>query len=602
MAVELPDAPDPLLLRQLGIFEVQRENWGSASRLFEHAIIHSAVEDADDVLLRLELGRLYQFEEEYEQAADCFAEVTKALDHPEKYGLDEKTVKTILEDPADLYQVFGEAFVRSGRLEEAKTAFEKANSHTPDKALLQYELARIHVEAGDYSLALSALESAFAEKLSGKGISPYELYDEVSSKLGKAKDLIPQLEKLRAAEDDNLPLGYFLAAKYAEAGSTDKAAALYSTLLKKTPTFTGYRSLAEIYAKTMNVESLLTLLGEAQDKAGMLESLGVEATKIAQDSELMPLLIETAKKRNSASPEKILRGENLAMGMMATDAKQWAAADEFFSQAIKADPRQSGEVYLVWGLGLLLAERSGEAAKVFERAVDHQQNADENANFNFYLAGALALENRTDDALAAANKAAEIKSGSIAFLARPGWVLTHGKRYEEAAKFYRALLEKHEHDFSSEEIRTGLKEVRLALSNVYVQLNRIPDAQEQLELVLDEYPEDAAALNDLGYLWAERNEHLDRACRMLRKAVDIDPDNATYRDSLGWALFNQKNYADAVVELEKAAETINDGTVLGHLGDAYDKLGEKQKAEDAWRRSAESFRKEKTRGEGRGER
>ncbi len=594
LAVKMDAALDPLLLRQLGAVQVQKEKWPSALRLFERAAAdHPAVDDSDEAILRLELGRLYHLDEKFDRAADCFAAVAKALENPEKIGLDDKAVKAILEEPADLYLVFGDAFVRAGRLEEAKAAFEKADGYSPDKALLQYELARIDAAGGKPAAALAALETAFAEKLSGRGMGPYELYADVLRILGKTGELIPRLEKLRAAKDEDLSLGYFLASKYADAGFSDKSAALYSALLAKSPTYTGYRRLAEIFAKKKNGDALLTLLGEAQDKAGMLESLGVEAADIARDADLMRRLVEAADRRAAASPEKIARGENLALGILAADAKMWAAADVLFTRALKADPKQSGEVYLVWGLELLLAQRSKDAAAVFQRAIDHQQSAEENANFHFYLAGALGLENRIDEALAAAKKAAELKPGSIAFLARPAWVLTFGKRYAEAFSAYRELLQKCENDFSSEDFREGLKDVRLAFANVCVLLGRMPEAEEQLNLVLDEYPEDGAALNDLGYLWADRNEHLGRASRMIRKAVEAEPGNAAYCDSLGWVLFRQRKYAEAAVELRKAAEKIADGTVLDHIGDTYQKLGQIENARENWRRAAESFRKEK---------
>jgi tetratricopeptide (TPR) repeat protein len=595
LAIELDTAPDPLLLRQLGMVEVQKEDWEAALRLFERAAENRpTAEDADDVLLRLELGRLYHLEEKYEDAADCFAEVVKGLADPERYGLDENTVKAILEEPVDLYQVFGDAFVRSGRLEEAKAAFEKADRYSPDKAVLHYELARVYAEDDKPADARAALELAFGEKLTGKGTAPYQLYADVLEKLGKKDELLSALEKLWTANEENASLGYFLASKYAEAALLDKAAALYSALLKKNPpTFSGYRGLAAVYAKMKNAEALLSLLGEAQAKAGMLESLGTVATKIAQDDDLMRRLVEAAKTRLAALPEKIDRNENFAMGMLAIDAKQWRVADEFFESAVRADPQRSGEIYLVWGLGLLLAERSSDAAKVFQQAIDHQQNADDAANYYFYLAGALSLENRLDEALAAAAKAGELKPGSIPFAARRGWVLTFGKRYDEAAEVYRELLAKHENDFSSEELRQGLKEVRLALANVLVVSGKTADAVEQLNVVLDEYPEDSGALNDLGYLWADRGENLNRAARMIRKAVEAEPENGSYRDSLGWLLFRQQDYSSAAAELQTASEKVADGTVLDHLGDTCAKLAQPEKARDCWRRAAEAFRKSK---------
>ena len=60
---------------------------------------------------------------------------------------------------------------------------------------------------------------------------------------------------------------------------------------------------------------------------------------------------------------------------------------------------------------------------------------------------------------------------------------------------------------------------------------------------------------------------------MIRQAVAAEPDNAAYRDSLGWVLFRLGKYPQAVAELKKAAaDKTVDGTVLEHLGDAYAKL------------------------------
>ena len=68
---------------------------------------------------------------------------------------------------------------------------------------------------------------------------------------------------------------------------------------------------------------------------------------------------------------------------------------------------------------------------------------------------------------------------------------------------------------------------------------------------------------------------------MIRQAVDAEPDNMAYRDSLGWVLFRLGKYPEAVAELEKAAAGKKpDGVVLDHLGDAYRKAGQRDKAVD----------------------
>jgi tetratricopeptide (TPR) repeat protein len=76
---------------------------------------------------------------------------------------------------------------------------------------------------------------------------------------------------------------------------------------------------------------------------------------------------------------------------------------------------------------------------------------------------------------------------------------------------------------------------------------------------------------------------------MTKKAVEEEPDNAAYRDSLGWALFQLGRTREALVELEKAAAKEADPTVLEHLGDAYRAAAEPAKAKDAWRRAAEAY-------------
>ncbi len=81
---------------------------------------------------------------------------------------------------------------------------------------------------------------------------------------------------------------------------------------------------------------------------------------------------------------------------------------------------------------------------------------------------------------------------------------------------------------------------------------------------------------------------------MIRKAVDADPDNTSYRDSLGWVLFRLEKWPEAAVELEKAAAGKKpDGVILDHLGDVYRKLKRSDKAVETWRKAVAVFRQEK---------
>ncbi len=594
-AAEIEDA-DPLLLRRLGVYLTEHGDFARAVGLYEKAVAArtSENETAAEILLRMEMGRLYHLVEQYGKAADNFARVRDALDHPNKSGLDDRLKKVLLGEPGLTYNLFGECFLRAGRADEAVASFEQAHRADPNKGRLEFNLARVHAQRGKPDLALAALEACFKEKLDSEGTAPYKLLAEVLEKLGKQQELIDRLEKLRADDPENVPLGYFLAGQYRQAEQLDKAEPLYLVLMKETPTLTGYRSLSEIYRKTKQTERLLAILGEAVAKTGTLEAFGSEAETLCGDAELMRGLVETARKLAKDEPKKLDFGRSYAVALLAAENKQFETAAEFFDLAVKTGGDQAAEVFLVWGVGLLLAERPAEAAKVFQRAIDQKVLPDDNPAFYFYLAGALAFDEQADKALAAARKAAEQKKDSARFRSRVAWVLYHAKRNDEAIKAYTRLIEEFDSDHKSIETREVLREARLVLSNLYVLKDDMAQAEEWLQQVLDEFPDDVGASNDLGYLWADQNKHLNRALRMIRFAVDAEPDNVAYRDSLGWVLYRLGKYKQAVAELEKAAggDDQPDAVILDHLGDACLKAGQPEKAKDTWRRAVKAFQKE----------
>jgi len=154
------------------------------------------------------------------------------------------------------------------------------------------------------------------------------------------------------------------------------------------------------------------------------------------------------------------------------------------------------------------------------------------------------------------------------------------------------LLEEFESRYDVPRSREVLREARMILSNIAVAQKQLPEAEEWLAQVLDEFPEDIGALNDLGYLWADQGKHLERAMKMVKQAVDAEPDNIAYRDSLGWAYYRLGRFADAVRELTIAtAGDEPDGVILEHLGDAH--LGENQpdQAVANWQKAMSAFRK-----------
>ena len=110
-----------------------------------------------------------------------------------------------------------------------------------------------------------------------------------------------------------------------------------------------------------------------------------------------------------------------------------------------------------------------------------------------------------------------------------------------------------------------------------------PAAEKSFLKALELFPDQPNVLNYLGYSWVDMNINLDDGLNMIRKAVELRPQDGYIIDSLGWAYYRLGRYADAVGELERAIEKkAEDPTINDHLGDAYWRIGRRLEATFQW--------------------
>ena len=97
----------------------------------------------------------------------------------------------------------------------------------------------------------------------------------------------------------------------------------------------------------------------------------------------------------------------------------------------------------------------------------------------------------------------------------------------------------------------------------------------------------AEAYNYLGYMWADHNMHLDEAEDTIRRALEIEPNNGSYLDSLGWVEFRKGKFDQALADLLRAAKNIDreDPIVFEHIGDTYLKLNRVPEALESWQKA-----------------
>ncbi|CAM3356121.1 tetratricopeptide repeat protein [Paracoccus nototheniae] len=111
-------------------------------------------------------------------------------------------------------------------------------------------------------------------------------------------------------------------------------------------------------------------------------------------------------------------------------------------------------------------------------------------------------------------------------------------------------------------------------------------AEADLLAALEIRPDHASLLNYLGYSWIDRNQNLERALGMIKRAAELSPGDGYILDSLAWAYFRLGRFDDAVAPMEQAIATMaSDPLVNDHLGDIYWKVGRQREAQIQWQRA-----------------
>jgi len=112
------------------------------------------------------------------------------------------------------------------------------------------------------------------------------------------------------------------------------------------------------------------------------------------------------------------------------------------------------------------------------------------------------------------------------------------------------------------------------------------EAERIFSKLLEMRPNDSAAQNYLGYMWADRGENLEKAQVLLEKAVGREPRNGAYLDSLGWVYFRMGKLETAQLNLLEAhRREPDDPTIEEHLGDLSERQGNVARAVSHWERA-----------------
>ncbi len=198
------------------------------------------------------------------------------------------------------------------------------------------------------------------------------------------------------------------------------------------------------------------------------------------------------------------------------------------------------------------------------------------------LRAALNLDDmgRTDEAVARLRAMAAERPKNSNILIRLGDILRSRERFAEAIEVYNQA--------ESRLSKSGRQPWSLyyARGISLEQTSQWAKAEADFLKSLQIRPDQPFVLNYLGYSWIDQGMNLDRAMKMIEKAVSLRPNDGYIVDSLGWAHYRLKSYDQAVRELERAVELRPEDPVINdHLGDAYWRVGRRNEARFQWRRS-----------------
>jgi tetratricopeptide (TPR) repeat protein len=565
---------------------------GLAELYFRTGRIRDAVLQAQDILKAnpgdLEahklLGRIYLRSMGDMQAGNGTDNILKLA--IEQY---EQIVK-LEPDSVDDHLLLGRLYGLNNDLQKAESEYKIAVKLQPDSEEAVTTLALLYNQEGDSARAAQTLSSVPDAARSAKLYSALGATYEQQKDYGKA---IEAYRKAVALDRDNLDAIRGLAQNLMFDGQTSAALEQYKIIADANPEDAeAFISMAEIYRKGGKFDLALDNLKKAQSMVqdSLEVPYNIAAVYQAQGryDEAIPVLEDLLKKsekpENSYSQsEKNNRAVFLErLGTVYRDDGNNQLAIETFRKMLSLgdDNAERGYQQLI---------DTYREAKQWQQATDVAKEATEKVpedrGLKMVYASQLADQGQSDSALQQVRSLLKGTPEDREVYVTLGQMYSRLKRWPEAEE----ALGKAEHLSTKPDDK---EYVEFLTGSMYERQKKNDKAEEIFRGILVGDPQNAMTLNYLGYMLADRGVKLDEALGFIKKAVDLDPANSAYLDSLGWAYFRLGKYEQAEDSLTKASQHMGaDPTVQEHLGDLYQKTGRLKLAVTHWERAIEEWNK-----------
>jgi tetratricopeptide (TPR) repeat protein len=495
--------------------------------------------------------------------------------------------------------VKGREKVLEGKFEEAVPFLEQALKEDPASAYVAHELSEVHFRLNNLDRAETLAQQAvdkepgnleFRTTLGGI-YAANRKYPEAKEQYGKILELDPNNQKapllmgILEAESGSLEKGIEVLSKAIDRNSDNVMALFYRAKI--------YLEMDDMKKARADLDRCLTARPnfiEAGTALGMLhEKLG-EVDK-AIDAYARIQGVGAFKKRLA---QLYLQKNEFEKALQELLEYEKAEPDDYTARV---------KIALIY----YELKKFETAQKIFQAIIKEQPEAD---NVRFYLGAVYEEQKKYDAAMLEFKKMTADSTFYKEAMVHIGFLYKEQNRLKEGAEFSKKLLVKNPDVMEFYDMYASFfeaqKDYKKALGVIADGLKKFPGDEkllyfegalydktgdrdhgiQDMKKILDANPNNAHALNFLGYTYADGGEHLDEAEKLINKALTLRPNDGYIEDSLGWLYFKKGKVDDAVSTLQKAAAIQpEEPIILEHLGDVYNQKKDYGKAAETYRKA-----------------
>ncbi len=485
---------------------------------------------------------------------------------------------------AENHLLLGQLYEVNHDSAKAEAQFKAAQGLDNGSEESMLNLARLYSEQGDTQRVISTLTAVpAAERSIRMELAIGASYDQ----LHKPKDAAAAYRRALDIEGDNMDARRGLANALLASDRLDDALKSYNAIVAAEPQDAqSYIKISEIQRRQGQYDTALATLKKAKtlvpdseelifNEALLYDALG----RYADAEQSLKGVLATSAKADGKYTDGERNNRAIFLDRLALlyrEQNKTAEAVDTYKQisALGGDMKNRGIG------GQVDAYRDAhEWNKAAEVAAAAAKDAPNDRDAQVLYAGQLADTGRAEEGLALLQKQLNGKAEDRVTYLTLAQAYIRLRRWSDA----NGALDKAENFSQKQDDKVYLYFLRGTIDD---KENKKDEAEVWLRKVLDIDANNAQTLNYLAYMYAERGIKLPEALTMVKKAVELDPQNYAYLDTEGWVYFKSGEYALAETLLQKAVErNATDPTVHDHLGQALEKQGKLKPAVNQWERA-----------------